>query len=401
MGDAQRLSSEEQLRLAREQFEDARDFTVAVEEEFAILDPRTLEMVGRFEELFAAAQGTELEGNLVGELISSEVEIRTGRCESFGGGAATMAERRGDTYVAPAIAIRTMAERRRQLVELAGRLGASLGSTGTHPWSPWQEQSIIDTPHYRRVVEGLRYVAWRNNTFGIHVHVGIHGADRAIAVCDALRSYLPELLALSASSPFSEGRYTHLHSTRTQIFTRMFPRCGIPDAYGAWEEYDRYVRLLYDTESIVEHTQIWWSVRPHLAFPTVELRICDGQPELGAAQALAAFVYSRVARVARALDEGERLRLHPNRLIEENLWRAIRYGLEGEMIDLDTGRVRPTRERLAELAEWVQPVAEELGAASFLAVPGENAAQRQIARYERGATLGEIYADEIVEAIHV
>jgi glutamate---cysteine ligase / carboxylate-amine ligase len=383
VGDAQRLSSEEQLRLAREQFEDARDFTVAVEEEFAILDPHTLEMVGRFEELFAAAQGTELEGHLVGELISSEVEIRTGRCESFAEAAATMAERR------------------RQLVELAGRLGASLGSTGTHPWSPWQEQSIIDTPHYRRVVEGLRYVAWRNNTFGIHVHVGIQGADRAIAVCDALRSYLPELLALSASSPFSEGRYTHLHSTRTQIFTRMFPRCGIPDAYGAWEEYDRYVRLLYDTESIAEHTQIWWSVRPHLAFPTVELRICDGQPELGAAQALAAFVYSLVARVARALDEGERLPLHPNRLIEENLWRAIRYGLEGEMIDLDTGRVRPTRERLAELAEWVQPVADELGAASFLAVPGENAAQRQIARYERGATLGEIYADEIVEAIHV
>jgi carboxylate-amine ligase len=383
VGEAQRLSSDEQLRLAREQYEDARDFTVAVEEEFAILDPDSLDMVGRFDELFTAAQGTELEGHLVGELIASEVEVRTGRCETFADAAATMAERR------------------RQLVELAGRLGVSLCSTGTHPWSPWHEQSIIDTPHYRRVEEGLRYVAWRNNTFGIHVHVGIRGVDRAISVCDALRSFLPELLALSASSPFSEGRYTHLHSTRTEIFTRMFPRCGVPDAYGSWDEYERYVRLLYDTGSIIEHTQIWWSVRPHLAFPTVELRICDGQPELGAAQALAAFVYSLIARAARALDDGEKLPLHPHRLIEENLWRAIRYGLGGEMIDLDTGRVLPTRQRLEELAVWIQPVAEELGAAPFILVPSANAAQRQIDRYERGATLGEIYADEIVEPVHV
>src|SRR5919106_2315004 len=383
MGEAQRLSPEEQLQFAREGFEAGQDLTVAVEEEFAILDPSTHGLVNRFEEFAEAAVGTELEGHLVGELIASEVEVRTGRCETFGEAAATMAERR------------------RQLVELAGRLGVSLCSTGTHPWSPWHEQSIIDTPHYRRVEEGLRYVAWRNNTFGIHVHVGIRGADRAIAVCDALRSFLPELLALSASSPFSEGRYTHLHSTRTQIFTRMFPRCGVPDAYGSWEEYERYVLLLYDTGSIAEHTQIWWSVRPHLAFPTVELRICDGQPELGAAQSLAAFVYSLIARVARALDEGEQLPIHPRRLIEENFWRAIRYGLGGELIDLDTGRVRPTRARLEELLEWMLPVAEELGAAPFLGIPGVNAAQRQIARYESGAMLGEIYADEILQPVRV
>jgi carboxylate-amine ligase len=383
MGDAQRLSPDEQLRFAREQYEEARDFTVAVEEEFAILDPDSLDMIGRFDELFAAAQGSALEGHLVGELISSEVEVRTGRCETFAEAAATMAERR------------------RQLIELAAAHGIALGSTGTHPWSPWEDQSIIDTPHYRLVEEGLRYVAWRNNTFGIHVHVGIRGADRAIAVCDALRSYLPELLALSASSPFSEGRYTHLHSTRTQIFTRMFPRCGVPDAYGGWEEYERYVRLLYDTGSIAEHTQMWWSVRPHLAFPTAEVRICDGQPELGAAQSLAAFLYSLVARVARALDDGEPLPTHPRRLIEENFWRAIRYGLGGELIDLDTGRVHPTRARLEALLDWMLPIAEELGAAPFLSVPSSNAAQRQIARYETGATLGEIYADEILQPVRV
>jgi carboxylate-amine ligase len=383
MGEAQRLSSDEQLRLARDQYESARDFTVAVEEEFAILNPDSLDLVGRFDEFFAAAQGTELEGHLVGELISSEVEVRTGRCDTFADAAATMAERR------------------RQLVDLAGRLGVALGSTGTHPWSPWQEQSIIDTPHYRRVEEGLRYVAWRNNTFGIHVHVGVRGADRAIAVCDAVRSYLPELLALSASSPFSEGRFTHLHSTRTQIFTRMFPRCGIPDHYGSWEEYERYVRLLYDTGSIIEHTQIWWSIRPHLSFPTAEVRICDGQPELAAAQALAAFVYSLIARVARSLDDGETLPLHPRRLIEENLWRAIRWGLSGDLIDLDAGEVRPARAALERVVEWVLPVAEELGAAQFLSIPAVTPAERQMARFEAGETFESVYAQEVLEPVRV
>jgi carboxylate-amine ligase len=383
VGDSQRLGAEEQLAFAREAYASARDFTVAVEEEFALIDPDTLDLTSRFEDFFAAAEGTELEGHLVGELISSEVEVRTGRCETFADAAAAMEARR------------------RQLVELAGRLDVALCATGTHPWSPWEDQSIIDTPHYRRVDEGLRYVAWRNNTFGLHVHVGIRGADRAIAVCNALRNYLPELLAVSCSSPFLEGLYTHLHSTRTQIFTRMFPRCGVPDVFADWEDYERYVRFLYGTESIAEHTQIWWSVRPHLAYPTVELRISDGQPDLGEGQALAALAYSLTARIARALDEGEPLPSYPNRLIEENLWRAIRYGLGGDLIDLATARVRPARAVLEELVEWVLPVAAETGAAPYLALPARNAAQRQIARYEAGETLADIYAGQVLEAVRV
>jgi carboxylate-amine ligase len=383
VGDAQRLSPDEQIRLAREQFEVGRDFTVAVEEEFALLDPETLGLVNRFEELAQAAQGGELEGFLVGELIASEAEIRTGRCESF------------------AELVASMSERRRQLVELAGRIGVALCGTGTHPWSPWQEQRIIDTPHYRRNDEILRYVVWRNNTFGLHVHVGIRGADRAIAVASGLRTYMPELLAYSTSSPFVEGVYTHLHSARTQIFTRMFPRCGVPDAFEDWAEFERYVRFLYDTGSMTEHTQLWWSVRPHLAFPTVEMRICDGQPELGEAQCLAALVYSLTARVARAVDEGEMLPSYPHRLIEENLWRAIRHGMSGDLIDLGTGRVRPARAALEELLEWVAPMAEELGAAPYLVLPATSPAQRQIARYDAGQSLGEIYAQEVLEAVRV
>jgi glutamate---cysteine ligase / carboxylate-amine ligase len=379
MGDAQRLSPEEQIALAREQFESATDLTVAVEEEFAVLDPETLDLTNRFEELQAAAQGTPLEEHLVGELIASEVEIRTGRCDSFDEVAARLGERRT------------------QLFELADSVGVGLAATGTHPWSPWQEQRIIDTPHYRRNDEILRYVVWRNNTFGLHVHVAINGPDRAVAVCNGLRNFLPELLAVSASSPFVEAVNSGLHSARTEIFTKMFPRCGVPDAYDGWDGFERYVRFLFDTRSIDEHTQLWWSVRPHLAFPTVEIRICDAQPDLGEARGLAALCYALTARIARAVDEGEPLPSHPHRLIDENLWRATRYGLSGELIELSTGDVRPARAHLERLLEWVQPAAEELGCASYLTIPAANAAERQIARHAAGASLEEIYAEQARE----
>jgi len=374
VGDTQRLNPDEQIRFAREAYENGTDFTLAVEEEFAVLDPENLSLTNRFEELQTAARGTPLEEHLVGELIASEVEVRTGRCESFAEAAAKIGERRV------------------QLEELARGLGIALAAVGTHPWSPWQEQRIIDTPHYRRNDELIRYVVWRNNTFGLHVHVGIKGADRAVAVCNGLRNYLPELLAVSASSTFVEGIFTHLHSARTEIFTRMFPRCGVPDAYAGWPGYEEYVRFLYGTGSITEHTQIWWSVRPHLAFPTVEIRICDAQPDLEEARSLAALCYALTARIARALDEGEPLPDFPHRLIEENFWRATRYGLSGELIDLASGDVRPARAHLERLIEWIAPVAEELGAEQYLAVPAANSAERQIAQHADGATMKEIYA---------
>jgi carboxylate-amine ligase len=286
-----------------------------------------------------------------------------------------------------------MVERRAQLGGLADSLGIALASTGTHPWSSWKDQRIIDTPHYRRNDEILRYVVWRNNSFGLHVHVAVRTADRAVRVADAFRNVLPELLALSASSPFVEDVVTGLHSARTEIFTRMFPRCGVPDAYGGWEEYERYVRFLYATRSIDEHTQIWWSVRPHLAFPTVEVRICDAQPDLRESQSLAALMYSLGARFLRALDEGEPLPNLPRRLIEENFWRATRYGLSGELIDFQSGDSIPARARLEQLVEWVQPVAGEIGAASYLSIPEANSAERQYARLEELGSHREVFAE--------
>jgi glutamate---cysteine ligase / carboxylate-amine ligase len=362
------------LEAARAAFDDGRDFTVGVEEEFAILDPDGLDMTSGFERIDAATKTGSLAGMVAGELIRSEVEVRTGRCDSFAEAAEAMAHRRADVIAA------------------AERLGYRLSGAGTHPFARWQDQSVIDTPHYHLVESTLRYVAWRNNTFGIHVHTGIRGADRALAVSSALRCVLPELLAASCSSPWLEGRHTYLQSTRTQIFTRFFPRCGIPDAFAGWDEYADFVRFLIETRSIREHTEIWWSVRPHQAFPTVEVRICDAQPEFDRSVALAALMVALSAHYARCYDEGRPLPGHPHRLLEENLWRAIRWGMRGELIDLDAGRALPAQARLEGLLDEVSAVAAELGLAGYLAPLAEpTAAERYAAELEAGATVEEVW----------
>jgi carboxylate-amine ligase len=179
------------------------------------------------------------------------------------------------------------------------------------------------------------------------------------------------------------------------VFTRFFPRCGVPDPFGSWAEHAAYVRFLYETGSVDEPTQLWWSVRPHMLFPTVEIRICDAQPDLAEAQSLVALMVSLTARCARAIDEGEPLPEHPHRLIEENMWRAIRHGLSGELIDLERGDVVPARARVERLVEWVLPVADEIGATPWLRVPDRNAAERQRAQHQAGASLEEIYAGQV------
>jgi carboxylate-amine ligase len=298
---------------ARAAFDTSTDFTVGLEEEFALLDDG-LGLTSRFEQLRDAASADPvLAESISGELISSEIEIRSGRGEDLA--AATLAQR----------------DRRRRLFALAASHGVALGATGTHPWSDYRDQRIIDTEHYRRVEEGLKYVAWRNNTFSLHVHVGIRGADRAVLVCDRLRPVLPLLLAISASSPFLDGRNSGLHSARTQIFTKSFPRCGIPDSFGGWDAFAAYVDFLRRTNSIIEYTQLWWSIRPHFSFGTVEVRICDSQITAGESEGLAALIVACVAQAARDHDAGKPHLDHPGRLIEENLWRAIRHGLDGEL----------------------------------------------------------------------
>jgi carboxylate-amine ligase len=358
---------------ARDLFDDSTDGTVGIEEEFALLDPQTHRLIPAFERLRDAGQADDvLVDAIAGELISSEIEIRSGR-------GADLEDAR-----------RRQHEARRRLFALAAREGMRLGATGTHPLSDYREQHIIDTPHYHRVENGLKYVAWRNNTFSLHVHVGVRGADRAVRVCDRLRPILPLLLAVSANSPYVDGMDSGLHSARTQIFTKSFPRCGIPDAFGTWAAWGDYVETLVRTDSIIEFTQLWWSVRPHHAFGTVEVRICDAQTTGMEADGLAALIVGCVLRAAAEVDAGEAAPDLPGRLIEENVWRALRYGLDGRLLDLEGPRVEefPAAEALDRLRAWsgVDAVLPEL-----------NGAQRQRRMIEAGASPAEVYAESVRE----
>jgi carboxylate-amine ligase len=364
--------------IAREVFEGGQDFTVGIEEEFAILDPATLELAPRFEELKAAAADDPiLPESISSELILSEIEIRSGRGETF---AAALAAQR---------------DARRRLFAVAAGQGVALGATGTHPLSDYREQRFIDSEHYRRVAEGLQYVAKRNNTFSLHVHVGVRGADRAVRVCDRLRPVLPLLLAISANSPYLDARDSGLHSARSQAFTKSFPRCGVPDTFGSWAAYAEYVDFLVRTGSIIEFTQVWWSIRPHFAFGTVEVRICDAQATAGEAEGLAALMTACVGQAVRDEDEGVPFVDLAPRLIEENVWRAIRFGLDGELIDLERGTTYPAAEAVDRLLAWTAPMRAELGLDVVL--PELNGAQRQRRLIDAGASIEDVYAAVVRE----
>jgi glutamate---cysteine ligase / carboxylate-amine ligase len=365
------------LDRAAETFAEAADFTVGIEEEFSILNPETLDMVPRFEELRAAAEDDRLlSESITGELIASEIEIISGIGGDLGDALARQHDRRG------------------RLFSLAEARGAALGATGTHPWADYRTQPIIDTEHYRRVEDGLKYVAWRNNTFSLHVHLGVRHADRAVRVCDRLRPILPLLLAISANSPYLDGRDSGLHSARTQSFTKSFPRCGVPDTFGGWLAYRTYIEFLVRTRSIVEFTQVWWSVRPHFSFGTVEVRICDAQATAQESDALVGLMVACIAQATRDVDEGVPFADPAPRLIEENMWRAIRYGLDGWLIDLRRGEEYPARAAIERLARWTAPVRAELGIEEP-AFPERNGAQRQRQMIEAGATPREVFSASV------
>jgi glutamate---cysteine ligase / carboxylate-amine ligase len=369
------------LDLARERFESSQDFTIGLEEEFAILDPRTLELEHRFEDVFAACREDEvLADSAAGELIASEVEIRSGRSQTF------------------AEAVDRQRRRRARLFDVVDGLGLTLGAMGTHPWASYLDQRIIDTPHYNRLRNELGWVAQRNNTWSLHLHMGVRGADRAIAVCDRLRELLPLLLAVSANSPFLDGRDSGLHSVRSEIFTRTFPRCGVPSAFGDWKTYAGFVETLERLGSVVESTQLWWSVRPHHSFGTVEVRICDAQTRGEESLQLAGLIAACIAQTAVDYDEhgygGGQAPL-ADREIEENLWRAIRYGASGRMIDFRGGEELPTRSLLEQVLAWTEPVRARLGL--DLSLPERNGAERAREALDAGISIEDIYRDAVGE----
>ena len=319
----------------------SKQFTLGIEEEFQLVDPQTRELRSRVSQILA--EGKTLLGEQVKpEMIQSMIEVNTGICNDI------QEARRDITNL------------RSILAGLARKQGLEIVAAGTHPFSHWQDQKIFDNDRYNLIVEENQIIARSLLTFGLHVHVGIADPDRAIHIMNAVRYMLPHMLALSTSSPFWVGKQTGLRSYRSEVFTRM-PRTGIPDHFESDSAFQSYVQLLIRTGCIDDAKKIYWDVRPHPFFPTLEFRICDIPTRVDDTIAIAAVFQALVAKFNRLLDQNLTFRLHHKMLIEENKWRAVRYGLDGKMIDFGKGKEVPIRDLIRELLHFVDKVVDDLG----------------------------------------
>lgn len=288
-------------------------------------------------------------------------------------------------------AIADLRDLRGRLRDAAAERDAVIASAGTHPFSRYEHQEVTDEPRYLDLIESMRWIAERELIFGLHVHVGLDSPEKAIACANGLRTYLPELLALSANSPFWQGRQTGLASTRVKVF-EPFPRAGLPPAFASYEEFELMVERGIKTNSFEDYTYIWWDLRPHPRLGTIELRICDAQTRIDSVAAIAALTQTLVATMAADFDRGEPPATEPITLIAENKWRAARDGLDAKLIDFANDTERPAREALRRLVELSRPAAEELGCAPQLdLVEGllerGTGADEQLAVYEESESL--------------
>ena len=316
-------------------------FTLGVEEEFQIVDPGTWELRSHVSELLASSAARF--GDLVkGEMHQSIVEVGTKICS----GVEELAEE--------------IIRNRRDLADSAERVGLRVAAAGTHPFSSWMDQVISQGERYQNIVEELQQLARSLLIFGLHVHVGVPDRSIAIEIMNDARYFLPHLLALSTSSPFWMGRDTGLKSYRTTVF-RRFPRTGIPDRFESWSEYQEYVDLLVELHCLDNAKKIWWDIRPHPTFGTLEFRICDVPTAPRATIAIAALAQAIVVKLYKLRSSNVGWRLYHRRLIEENKWRAARWGLDGKLIDFGRRREVPMRELALELLEVVDDVVDELG----------------------------------------
>jgi glutamate---cysteine ligase / carboxylate-amine ligase len=319
----------------------AHMFTVGVEEEFQIVDPVTWELrshVSQLLESSAPAFGDHIKR----EMHQSIVEVGTKICASI------------DELAEEIVRIR------RDLADAAERVGLRVAAAGTHPFSKWMDQVLSPGERYQNIVEELQQLARSLLIFGLHVHVAVPDRSTMIDLMNEARYFLPHLLALSTSSPFWMGRDTGLKSFRTTVF-RRFPRTGIPDHFASWSEYEHYVELLVELHCIDDGKKIWWDLRPHPVFGTLEFRICDVPTAPYATIAIAALAQAIIVKLARLRERNLGFRLYHRALIEENKWRAARWGLDGKLIDFGRRREVPMRELAIELLEFVDDVVDELG----------------------------------------
>ncbi len=316
-------------------------FTLGIEEEFQVIDPETYELKSHISEMFdegTARLGEEMKR----ELHDPVIEVGTPICRDV------------------AHARVEVTRLRSEVIALARRNGLRVASAGTHPFTHWSTVPVTRGAHYDRLIEDLQMVARANLIFGLHVHVGIEDDDARIFLMNAVRYFLPHIFALSVNSPFWLGERTGWKSYRSKIFER-FPRTGLPDYFGSWVEFQDFVNTLVVTGCIADGKKIWWDVRIHPYFPTLEFRICDAQMRVDEVICLAALFQAVTYKLWKLYDRNQGWRLYRRSLISENKWRAARFGLDGKLIDLGKKIEVPTEALMFELLEFVDDVAGELG----------------------------------------
>jgi carboxylate-amine ligase len=360
----------------------APSLTLGIEEEYQIIDPKTRELQSYITQILK--EDSVILGQIKPELHQSMVEIGTNVCQT------------------PAEARAELVRLRGTVMQLAAKNGLKIAAAGTHPFSSWLSQEITPLERYMGVRQDLAEMAQRLLIFGTHVHIGIEDRDFLIDAMNVSRYFVPHVLCLSTSSPFWMGRVTGLKSYRSVIF-RNFPRTGIPPVLGSWSDYEALLETMVGTNCIPNGSKIWWDVRPNHSYPTLEFRLCDVCTRVDEAVSIAAILQAIIAKLWKLRRDNMTFRMYPGTLIEENKWRAVRYGLDGKLIDLGKSRELPARELVQELIEWfIDDVLDELGSRreveyAFQILREGTSADRQIETYQRTSDFKAVVDQLIVE----
>ena len=357
-------------------------FSIGIEEEYQTIDPTTRDLRSHIQAEIIQKGKTLLAERVKPEMHQSVIEIGTGVC-------ANIKEAKAE--------IRSI---RQQIIGLARQNGLRLAAAGTHPFAQWRDQEIYPDDRYRMIVEDMKMVARANLIFGLHVHIGIEDRETAIQIMNAARYFLPHILALSANSPFWQGMDTGLRSYRCKVFDK-FPRTNIPDLYSSWSEFENYVNLLIKTNCMDNAKKIWWDIRPHPHFPTLEFRICDIPMRVDETIAIAALCQAIVAKLYRLHEQNLSFRHYSRALIMENKWRAARYGLGGKLIDFGKQAEVPVRDLIYEILEFVSDVTGELDSKEEIAyitriLDEGNGADRQLRVFGETGDLNRV-VDYVIE----
>lgn len=357
-------------------------FNIGIEEEYQTIDPETRDLRSHIDTEIIQKGKMLLYESVKAEMHQSVIEVGTGVCEDM------------------PTAKRELTALRQQIIKLARENGLKMASAGTHPFADWRTQGIYPDERYDTIVEDLQQVARENLIFGLHVHIGIKDREEAIRIMNSVRYFLPHILALSTNSPFWTGINTGLKSYRCKVFDK-FPRTNLPDTFASWSEFDSYVKLLVQTNCIDNAKKIWWDIRPHPFYPTIEFRICDVPMRLDETIALAALMQATVAKLYKLHTMNQDFRQYSRALIMENKWRAVRYGLDGKLIDFGKQKEVPERELILEYLDFVDDVVDELGSRKEIAYIHKilemgTGADRQLKVYEETGDLKRV-VDYIIE----